>query len=85
METKLQKVADELVSKLKNFAKENQMTDVYQFEKGIATILAEGNKQFLQAVVGESKGENSKVKVKTTYGEIVVPKQTISPMRFSPR
>src|SRR6056297_1355275 len=36
---------------------------------GIATILAEENKQFMQAVVGESKGENSKVKVKTTYAE----------------
>lgn len=75
METKLRKVADELVSKLENFAKENQVTDAYQFEKGIACILTEGNKQFMQAVVGESKGENSKVKVKTTFGEIIVPKK----------
>ena len=69
METKLQKVADELVSRLKNFAKENQMTDAYQFEKGISHILTEGNKQFLQAVAGKSRGENSKVKIKTTFGE----------------
>jgi len=90
VETILQKVADELVSKLKNYSKENQITDAWQFEKGIATILAEGNKQFMQAVVGESKGENSKVKVKTTFGEIVVPKShpmSSRPMGFgiSPR
>ena len=57
METKLQKVADELVSKLEKFAKENQMTDAYQFEKGISHILTEGNKQFLQAVVAEEKAK----------------------------
>lgn len=90
METNLQKVAERLVLKLKNYSKENQLTDAYQFETGIATILTEGNKQFMQAVVGESKGENSKVKVKTTYGEIVVPKShplSSRPMGFgiSPR
>jgi hypothetical protein len=38
VETKLQKVADELVLKLKNYSKENQMTDAWQFEKGISLL-----------------------------------------------
>lgn len=64
-----------MTKELEKFARENAQRDAYHFEKGICAILKEGNHQFMQAVIGEiPKGENSKVKIKTTMGEITVPK-----------
>lgn len=75
METNLQKIADEMVLKIEKFIKNNKSTGSYDYEKGISSILHEANHQIFQASIGEiPKGINSKVSVKTTLGEIIVPK-----------
>jgi hypothetical protein len=75
VETNLQKIANDMVLKVENFIKNHKNTDSYDYEKGISKILQESNQQIFQASIGEiPKGINSKVTVKTTLGEIVVPK-----------
>jgi hypothetical protein len=75
-----------MVSELENFAENNTEADAYNFEKGIVKILQENNKQLFQASLGKlPKGENSKVKIKTTLGEMIVPKNhpmSMRPMGF---
>lgn len=52
------------------------------FEKGIVKILQKNNKQLFQATLEKvSKGENQKVKIKTTLGEMIVPKSLPISMR----
>jgi hypothetical protein len=75
VETNLQKIANDMVLKVENFIKNNKNIDSYEYEKGISKILQESNQQMFQASIGEvPKCINSKISIKTTLGEIVVPK-----------
>jgi hypothetical protein len=75
VETNLQKIANDMVLKVENFIKNNESVDSYDYEKGISKILQDSGHQMFQASIGEiPKGINSKVTIKTTLGEIVVPK-----------
>lgn len=82
----IQKIAKEMVSELENFINDNSRQNAYNFEKGIVKILSKVNNQLFQAVLGDiPKGENSRVKIKTTLGEVVVPKShpmSTRPMGF---
>jgi len=43
VETKLQKVAEQMTKELEKFARENAQRDAYHFEKGICAILKEAS------------------------------------------
>jgi hypothetical protein len=75
METNLQKIANDMVSKIENFVKNNKSTNSYDYEKSISKILHAFSHQLFQASIGKiPQGINSKVNIKTTLGDIVVPK-----------
>jgi len=86
METKLQKVAEKMVSELENFSKDMNSMDSYSIEKGANKIFREFENHLFQAMVGEiPKSVNSKVSIKTTLGSITVSKShpmSIRPMGF---
>lgn len=64
-----------MVSKIENFITTNQKGDPYNFEKGMASILRESCHSLFQASLGPvPRGVNSKVNIKTSFGEMTVPK-----------
>lgn len=91
METKLQTIAKEMAIELEYFSKDYQDSDAYTYETGAYELISNFSNQLFQAMMGEiPKGENSKVKIATTLGEIVVKKghpMSTRPMGFqiSPR
>ena len=65
MKTNLQKIANDMVSKIENYIKNNKSTNSYDYEKGISKILHESCHQLFQASIGEiPQGINSKVNIK---------------------
>lgn len=82
----IQNIAKEMAVELENFITNNSRQSAYNFEKGIVQILRNSSQQLFQASLGDiPKGENSKVKIKTTLGEVVVPKShpmSTRPMGF---
>jgi hypothetical protein len=89
--TKLQKIAKDMANELGKFSENYQESDAYTFETGAYELITKFSNQLFQGMVGEiPKGENSKVKIATTLGEIVVKKghpMSTRPMGFqiSPR
>ncbi len=86
MKTILQKVADKMVLELENFAQNSQLMNAYAYEEEISKIFTRSNNDLLQATIGDlPKGVNSKVTIKTTLGNITVPKShsmAVRPMGF---
>ncbi len=64
-----------MVFELEKFTKNPKALNAYVYEEEIRKILLKSNNELFQATIGElPKGVNSKVTIKTTLGNITVPK-----------
>jgi len=86
MKAKIKNITDKLAEDLLEYVANSKSLDSYSFESGFNEILMKAGQALFQAGIGDiPKGVNSRIKVKTTFGDIDVPKShpmSTCPMGF---